>query len=376
LAVLLARPHWPFDDTRVETVNDKNAHIANVWRAIAAAPDEIAKHVDWPVNEVDLFARHKHLVGRIPELRSKLEEDPNYFDAKLAAWWVWGLSIWIGSGWCAEKAGKNPSAQIPFLAGAGKGIVAQEDVHRKLPDLHSQRGVHRKIPHLRNAGQGVNRQIPHLRNAGQGVNAVNRKMPAGGDGWAGVNTPALEQGANVLPYLQALASRLRHVRVCCGEWDRVLGPSATTSLGMCGILFDPPYSSDAVDQVKVYDDLSDPAISGAVREWCVEHGEDANLRIALCGYEGEHNELEKHGWSKVYWKAQGGYGCQRKDGVNENRRKERIWFNPACISNELPFEEMSAEPVGAEAALFGDDEDLSEPVEDVEVVAAEDEDIF
>jgi hypothetical protein len=145
---------------------------------------------------------------------------------------------------------------------------------------------------------------------------------------------------------------------------------------MCGILFDPPYSSDAVDQVKVYDDLSDPAISGAVREWCVEHGEDANLRIALCGYEGEHNELEKHGWSKVYWKAQGGYGCQRKDGTtNENRSKERIWFNPACICNELPFDEQPAEPVGDEAALFGDDEDLRVPVEDVEVVA-EEEDIF
>jgi DNA adenine methylase len=184
----------------------------------------------------------------------------------------------------------------------------------------------------------------------------------------GINTPALEQGANVLPYLQALAARLRHVRVCCGEWDRVLGPSATTSLGMCGILFDPPYSSDAVDQVKVYDELSDPSISGKVREWCVEHGEDANLRIALCGYEGEHNELDvKHGWSKVYWKAQGGYGCQRKDGTNENRRKERIWFNPACITNELPFDQ----PVDDGDSLFGDDE---EP-EEVETVEAE-EDLF
>jgi DNA adenine methylase len=34
LAVLLGRPHPP----RIETVNDRDAYLANFWRALAAAP--------------------------------------------------------------------------------------------------------------------------------------------------------------------------------------------------------------------------------------------------------------------------------------------------------------------------------------------------
>ena len=55
-AVLLGRPQ-PFDG--VETVNDKDGFVANFWRALQAAPDEVARHADWPVNENDL-----HEIGR------------------------------------------------------------------------------------------------------------------------------------------------------------------------------------------------------------------------------------------------------------------------------------------------------------------------
>ena len=59
----------------------------------------------------------------------------------------------------------------------------------------------------------------------------------------------------------------------------------------------------------------------------VLRGDSPKMCIALCGYEGEHNALEGHGWNKVAWKAHGGYANQG----NGNRHLERIWFSPACL---------------------------------------------
>ena len=60
----------------------------------------MAYWADWPVNEADLHARHKWLVAR-EEFRQRMRADPDYFDAQIAGWWVWGISQWIGSGWCS-----------------------------------------------------------------------------------------------------------------------------------------------------------------------------------------------------------------------------------------------------------------------------------
>ena len=58
-AMLLNRPQ-PFSGP--ETVNDINGYLANFWRSVQAEPDLVAKYADWPVNEVDLEARHKKKV--------------------------------------------------------------------------------------------------------------------------------------------------------------------------------------------------------------------------------------------------------------------------------------------------------------------------
>jgi hypothetical protein len=60
-------------------------------------------------------------------------------------------------------------------------------------------------------------------------------------------------------------------------------------------------------------------------------GNNPLLRIALCGYEGEHDMPKE--WDCVAWKAVGGYGNQSEN--NENARRERIWFSPHCISSGL-----------------------------------------
>jgi len=93
LAVLLARPSPP----RTETINDLDCHVANFWRAVQADPDAVAKWCDWPVNEADLHARHLWLVQGLPAHRERMMTEPDYFDAKIAGWWVWGLCQWIGT---------------------------------------------------------------------------------------------------------------------------------------------------------------------------------------------------------------------------------------------------------------------------------------
>jgi DNA adenine methylase len=44
-----------------------------------------------------------------------------------------------------------------------------------------------------------------------------------------------------------------------------------------------------------------------VREWAIANGGNPKLRIALCGYEGEHDMPKS--WECVEWKAAGGYAA-------------------------------------------------------------------
>jgi hypothetical protein len=79
--------------------------------AVQHAPDEVARWADWPVNEADLHARHQWLVEQALPLTEKLIADPDYYDAKVAGWWVWGICTWIGGGWCTRRpaAASRPS---------------------------------------------------------------------------------------------------------------------------------------------------------------------------------------------------------------------------------------------------------------------------
>jgi site-specific DNA-adenine methylase len=271
-ATLLAAP-WP--SGRVETVNDLDGMVANFWRAVAREPDTVAHHADWPVNENDLHARHSWLVARKDSLAQRLEGDPDYCDAKVAGWWAWGMSCWIGSGFCS---GEGPWRQVD-------GLLVRDNAGR---------GVNRQLPHL-GAGRGVNRQLPHLGNAG------------------------------LLEWISRLSERLRRTRVCCGDWSRVTGPSVTTAHGLTGVVLDPPYAdtADRCDSLYAHDSLT---VAHDVREWAIANGGNKLLRIALCGYEGEHQMPGD--WECLEWSATGGYASED----NENQHRERIWFSPHCQS--------------------------------------------
>lgn len=131
--------------------------------------------------------------------------------------------------------------------------------------------------------------------------------------------------------LQAVADRFRMVRVACGSWDRVTSVESALRVNRVpsvGVVLDPPYD----DGASVY--AENNRVSADVRAWCLAHGHIPTLRIALCGYEGEHNELEAHGWSVLAWKAAGGYGNQSNGAGRDNASRERIWFSPHCLSAE------------------------------------------
>ena len=72
-----------------------------------------------------------------------------------------------------------------------------------------------------------------------------------------------------------------------------------------------------------------------VREYCLAHGHE--MRIALCGYEGEH---EMPGdWECLKWKAKGGYGSRSENGKGRiNSQRERIWFSPVCLNVKTQLE--------------------------------------
>ena len=85
---------------------------------------------------------------------------------------------------------------------------------------------------------------------------------------------------------------------------------------------------DTAGRAEVYAKDCDQVAHG-VREWAIANGENPQMRIALCGYEGEHQMPES--WECLKWKARKGYGGQRQSGENDNSERERIWFSPYCL---------------------------------------------
>ena len=329
-AVLLGRP--AFEGNRIETCNDIDGHVSNFWRALQHDPDAVAYHADWPVDELSLHARGDWLYYR-PDARAwveRLRADPDYYDAKSAGWWVWFASCWIGG--LPAIPEERPDGATVYGQGGGP-----DGVYERLPHLgDAGKGVARQLPHLGDAGKGVARQRPHLGSGGQGngVHGVARQIPfiGGGVNQQGMGIHARGNGgprrAHLTAYLRQLAARLERVRVCCGDWTRVTGPSVTWKHGLTAVFLDPPYSH-AERETQLYSHDND--VSAAVREWAIANGDNPKMRIALCGYDTEHGGYMPDGWHAHAWKANGGYGSQGNGRGRANAGREVVWFSPHCI---------------------------------------------
>ena len=280
LAVLLRSPIIH----RTETVNDLNGFVTNFWRAIKADPEGVAKWADWPVSEADLGARHAWLMNRAERLCWSLG-DPDFYDSKIAGWWVWGQCAWIGSGWCVNTG--------PWIS-TGVEFFRREQIGTGTELAR----IKRALPHLSNNGMGINRQIP--------------------------DAEKMDRRQFITEWFLVLCKRLRDVRITCGDWKRTVTPSVTTRHGVTALFLDPPYGSAAIAK-GLY--KRETGVAAEVAAWCVEHGSNPKLRIALCGYEGDYT---LPGWTVVYGKAtNGGYGS---GAGNKNYVRERIWFSPHCVS--------------------------------------------
>ena len=258
-----------------------------------------------------------------------MKTEPDFFDPKRAGWWVWGISQWISGGWCAQpkegckverkrtemKRGVHKrSLRAPgnefgyFRPGSPQGVnskpgwsraFSRHDADAVALSVRAPVGIH---------ARGVRQQLPCI--SGDG-GATGRGIHASGNTWT------------IYDWMAALAERLRRVRVCCGGWKRILGPSPTTCIGLTAVFLDPPYPEEAGRDSNLYAEESKTVAHDAAR-WAIEHGDDSKLRIAFCGYEGSHSFPTN--WTKFVWKADGGYGSQ------ENAKKERVWFSPHCLT--------------------------------------------
>jgi len=275
LAVLLGRPggHGP-----KETVNDKDHFISNFWEAVKNDPKGVVEYTLDPVHELLLNKRHRWLVNQ-DEFIERMETETDYYDVKVAGWWVWGKPLWIGGGWC----NRVPSP------------------HRKIPDIFHRKGVHSHKPQL-TVRSGIHCPL--------GSRAARKRA--------------------ILEWFERLADRLCMVNVCCKDWTcvvkpSVLGLSDKGSTQECAVFLDPPYDTDIrTGNLYAQDEVG---ISADVRAWAIENGDNPRLRIALCGYESEH--VMPANWTVYAWKPNGGLGNQGKS--NTNRFKERIWFSPHCL---------------------------------------------
>lgn len=268
-AVLISRPHKII--SQVETINDKDGMVSNFWRAIQSDPESVSRWAEWPVIENDLHARHIWLVNQKDSLTGKLEGDPNYYDVKIAGWWVWGMSTKM-----------DPK----FCWGEGKWNTENGEITNKKGSI------------------GINRSIPHM----TGSHGINKSVEF-----------------NLIECFKNLSIRLRKVKICSGGWERIMKPGILEMFGnTIGVFLDPPYSDPNRDSVYSEEDFM---VAKDAYEWAIEYGKNKRYRIALCGYEGEHEFPED--WEELEWKAIGGYGNQ--GGSNENRHKERIWFSPHCL---------------------------------------------
>ena len=347
LAVLLANPY----PAKREVVCDKDGLICNFWRAITSDPEQTAHWADYPTIHQDLTARHKWLKQWAREHSSQLSENADYYDAKAAGWWVWGISLWIGGGWCSV----GESDKRPITGGGGghssAGVSAQRT---QIPHVGTDRlsgdGVsaqRNQIPMVRSdhrGGSPVSAQsmgkIPKVCkdvSAGAGVSAQRDNMPiydkrphvgsqvapaAQGVSAVRINRPEITE------WFQALADRLKRVIVLNRDWRSAVTSSVLADtpsgpgekINRC-IFLDPPYRTEKRSDTLYSSDIDGTSDDSAVQayEWAVQHGE--KYRIAYCSHEGDFQVPV--GWDVM---------TQAFKGVRTNRDKSQdcIMFSPAC----------------------------------------------
>ena len=277
-----------------EILNDYDSLLVNAWRSIHRNPDKVAEICcGMMIAESELHDVHSHLTRKRDQMRVSVEGDPLWHDVSLGAWWLWGICMKLGGGFC--------SGEGPWYVIDDKLVCLEKDDPRR-------------------DGNGITRSVPCVGNRG-----------------------VLRQDLDYLKsWMRALSYRMRNTLVLNGDWSRAV-TQAMTGTGKIGIMFDPPYGAEADFNGTLYTN-QDADISTKIKAWCIQHtdpawcraNKDSNIyRIAYCGYSPEGDSLVEHGWKAMPWSAQGGYGNQgqaneKKEDKLGNRHREMVYFSPVC----------------------------------------------
>lgn len=311
LAALLNRPTPTGRLHRVETVNDYDGWIVNAWRSIQLSPDETVQAASWPVIEADKMARQLACIRWKEEQDlERLMADPYYHDPIIAGWWIWSVSVQIGSFTGDGAWTVDPSTNKVYKQEAQPRSAV---VTRSMPSM-VDRGINKYgVRH-----PGVSREIPALQQ--RGINKSSTSNNATTD-------PVMPEAQR---WIRHLSTRLRHVRILNGDWTRATSNAVVYTLeirsgtGYAAVLLDPPY--DAPDTNTSLYTNNDTTLSAASRIWARDNATD-KLRIVIAGYDTEHDELLEHGWTKHEWTKPSALGT----GYNkDNANRDRLWASPHC----------------------------------------------
>jgi site-specific DNA-adenine methylase len=270
----------PFlNDLQRAVLNDLDGMVANFWRSVKYSVHETACHCDMGQHEIELHSRLLAIWRETPTLTQKLVEDATWHDPKLAGYWASVMS-----------------ADLTPLCGT-RGGPWQLDEKGRLTKCTDSSGVAFSKPNTTRK------------------NCVRWSIEG-----------RLERS------LLILHDALMHAYVLCGGWERCFIDYQMQDSPI-GVFFDPPYDQEVNNMYSVYKESA--GVTSSVKQWCANSGKNRNLRIAVCGYEGEYASLvSDHGWTEFRWEGTGGYGRSAKkaesNGVT-NRLKERIWFSPHCL---------------------------------------------
>jgi hypothetical protein len=283
----------------VEIINDRDPDVANVWRALRSAWEELADICDGPIDDCDKWAVEHDLVHGpgAAEFRARMQTDREFFDVRRAACWI------ILACTSITPVGSLVPADGPVLklAGSCGGHVPLSRGHTRY-------------------GCGIHRR-PHS----------GLILPPGMPPWFDA---CFRHREFLRDWFHYLADRLRYVAVWCGPWqDLGSSESTTTLLGTVGIFYDPPYGGATGRTPGLYgaDSL---AMAAEIRARCRQQGANPRFRIVLAGIGDEHDELLAYGWRKYRWHKHPGMGGRSREG-KARARAEYLWASPHCFHDAV-----------------------------------------
>lgn len=301
-AMLLSSPY----NHTFECINDADCYVVNAHRAVKYYPEDVKNHLYNPRFEMDLHARHDYLVTHKKRFEIEMyRQDPRFCDPELAAWWIWGINLWIGGNWCSTNHTtktlgtkcKPTYCNMGVLRTKGQKPIARNQGALK---MWSAKPSNRKIGVLSNKNSDLKVETYTL------------------DEFI-VQKPKIDRVHIIDEMVTAVFDRLTDTNILYGDFERCLTHSYTTAFGTSAVFLDPPYMSDS----SVYEHDTEDTWTRA-KNWFEANRKNPKYRIILCG--------EEQFWPdypadlrRIEWDRSGGY---IKD---KSKRREIIWISDHCL---------------------------------------------